>query len=144
MGITTLLERRARGDLIKTFKIYKGFANSGSDLFRVSRSGYNILYPTGRRNTYQHEFLNTRIIEHWNKLPHFVKDSSSVDVFECRLENYRKTCLSDAAGDSINYWTLSDILLSKIDDSQRSAHVEYLVNNPGVAKYKRTNILHVD
>ena len=45
LGLTTLVERRARGDLIETFKIYKGIANYRHNMFRLSRSGYNVLYP---------------------------------------------------------------------------------------------------
>ena len=38
LGLTTLLERRARGDLIETFKITKGFVDYGHTMFRNSRS----------------------------------------------------------------------------------------------------------
>lgn len=52
LGLTTLLERRARGDLIETFKIFKGIANYGSSLFRLSRNRYNLLFPLGKRNQF--------------------------------------------------------------------------------------------
>jgi hypothetical protein len=44
LGLTTLLERRARGDLIETFKIIKGIVNYGAGFFRYSRSGRNLLH----------------------------------------------------------------------------------------------------
>ena len=42
-GLTNLLERRMRGDIIETFKIYKGITNYGEYMFNFSRSGYNIV-----------------------------------------------------------------------------------------------------
>ena len=44
LGLTTLLERRARGDLKETFKITKGFVDYGRTMFRNSRSGRNLLH----------------------------------------------------------------------------------------------------
>ena len=38
LGLTTLLERRARGDLIETFKILSGNVQYGRSLFKTSRS----------------------------------------------------------------------------------------------------------
>lgn len=143
LGITTLLERRARGDLIETFKMFKGFANYGSNLFRPSRSGYNILYPMGKRSNLQNAFINTRVIEYWNKLPHHVKDSTSVEMFKSRLESHKKACISDPNTRSSNFWELSDILLNKIDDSNRNAHIDFLKRNPEIAKHKKTNIFYV-
>ncbi|XP_063693754.1 uncharacterized protein LOC134825470 [Bolinopsis microptera] len=43
LQLTTLLERRMRGDLIETFKITKGKVDYGQDLFKISRSGTKIL-----------------------------------------------------------------------------------------------------
>ena len=45
LGLTTLLERRARGDLIETFKITKGFVDYGHTMFRNSRSSLRAGYP---------------------------------------------------------------------------------------------------
>ena len=139
LQLTTLLERRARGDLIETYKILSGIANYGQELFRVSRNGYNILYPVGKRSTQQADFINTRVIEYWNKLPHDVKDSSSVVEFKSRLEAFKIS--SKASGNPIaNYWTLSDTLLDKINDYSRESHIAFLVENPEIAKYKKTNL----
>ena len=43
LKLTTLAERRMRGDLIETFKVVRGFVNYGQSLFKVSRSGLNLL-----------------------------------------------------------------------------------------------------
>ena len=47
LNLTTLLERRARGDLIETYRIVSGIANYGSNLFAVSRNGHLTL-PSGK------------------------------------------------------------------------------------------------
>ena len=43
LNLTTLAERRIRGDLIETFKIVSGLVEYGSDIFNISRSGMNIV-----------------------------------------------------------------------------------------------------
>ena len=140
LGLTTLVERRARGDLIETYKIYKGFANYGQELFRWSRNGCNILYPTGKRSKQQDDFLNTRVIENWNKLPRHVKDSPNIDSFKSSLESLKKTYMNSQDVTTANFWSLSATLLSKIDDTNREHHFDFLSDNPGIAKHKMTNI----
>ena len=43
LRITTLIERRARGDIIELFKTFRGMCSYGSSLFKLSRSGMNIV-----------------------------------------------------------------------------------------------------
>ena len=43
LNLTTLAERRIRGDLIETFKIVRGLVNYGNDIFRISRSGLKLV-----------------------------------------------------------------------------------------------------
>ena len=43
LGITTLAERRLRGDLIETFKIVNNIVDYGHGVFKLSRSGRNII-----------------------------------------------------------------------------------------------------
>ena len=73
LEITTLVERRIRGDLIETYKITMGHVPYGRHMFTMSRSGYNILKTAGKKN-----FLPNRIANYWNKIPDFVKDAPSV------------------------------------------------------------------
>ena len=43
--MTTLAERRVRGDLLEAFKAISGLAKYGSNMFlNVSRSGLNLVY----------------------------------------------------------------------------------------------------
>ena len=43
LGITTLLERRARGDLIETFKIVSGIADYGKGFFKLPHNRNNLV-----------------------------------------------------------------------------------------------------
>ena len=46
LGLMTLVERRARGDLIEVYNAKHGFSLS-SDVFKFSRSGLNLLSKFG-------------------------------------------------------------------------------------------------
>ena len=84
VGLTTLLERRMRGDIIETYKIFRGLVNYGNNLFKFSRSGYNIL-KCGKKS----DFLPNRVANYWNKLPDSVKDAESTDIFKSRLQKFK-------------------------------------------------------
>ena len=43
LNLTTLAERRIRGDFIETYKIVSGIVEYGLDVFHLSRSGSNII-----------------------------------------------------------------------------------------------------
>ena len=137
LGLTTLVERRVRGDLIETFKIFKGIVNYGQNLFRTSRSGYNLLVPTGKLSQHQMDFINARVIQYWNKLPNTVKDSETVDTFKMRLEAHKMEVAASGDTTDSNYWTVSEILLSKINDESRDDHIRFLRENPEIAKHRK-------
>ena len=46
LNLTTLAERRIRGDLIETFKIVNNVVDYGHDIFTLGRSGRNIISIT--------------------------------------------------------------------------------------------------
>ena len=141
LNLTTLIERRARGDLIETFKILSGIANYGREMFRVSRARNNILYPTGKLSSHQQDFFNTRVIQYWNILPTYVKTADTVQSFKIRLESYKISCKKKYLNScNNNYWELSEMILNKIDDSNRNEHIAFLRENPHIALYKKTNI----
>ena len=142
LDLTTLLERRARGDLIETYKILSGMTSYGQNMFRVSKYGVKLLYPTGKRSTRQNEFLNSRVIKYWNTLPIDVQTAETVDCFKSRLQAHkvRSISLNPNGSSELNYWQLSTTLLNKIDDSSRDQHIEFLKDNPLIAKFKMTNL----
>ena len=119
LNLTTLLERRARGDLIETFKILNGIANYGENLFKRSTRGNNLLIRPNMYTKSQRGFLSSRVVGYWNKLPvtvktpiegkgegitdHRVYQKNMVNIFKNRLDSYRKRNL-DQPG---HFWELS-------------------------------------
>ena len=72
LKLTTLAERRIRGDLIETFKIVNNIVNYGQDIFYLGRSGYNILSRPSYNKSKDvrklvNSFLSERVIGYWNK-----------------------------------------------------------------------------
>ena len=43
LNLTTLAERRLRGDLIKTFRVVSGHVNYGHNVFNVSKCGNKLI-----------------------------------------------------------------------------------------------------
>ena len=137
LNLTALLERRARGDLIEAYNILTGKTNYGQDMFRTSRHGERILFATDKRIAHQNDFLSSRVINYWNKLPTDVKLADTVDCFKSRLQAHKMRCLSYSEISDLNYWELSTTLLNKINDSTRDQHIEFLRDNPRVAIFKK-------
>ena len=67
LKLMTLAERRMRGDLIETFKVVRGFVNYGQNLFKVSRSGLNLLSRGNKVSRSRKDFLGERVVNYWNK-----------------------------------------------------------------------------
>ena len=61
LGLTTLLERRARGDLIETFKIVNGISDYGQHLFKISRSGTNVISRPGDEHGLKDAFFHKEL-----------------------------------------------------------------------------------
>ena len=62
LKLTTLAERRIRGDLIETFKIVTGLVNYGQNMFRVSRSGCNLVSKGIKVSRARQDFFGERVI----------------------------------------------------------------------------------
>ena len=136
LQLTTLLERRMRGDLIETFKITTGKVSYGKDLFRISRSGTKIL-----KDKRGDGILSNRVANYWNKIPAEVKEASSVDAFKARLEQYKAKTIASGAPSCGHYWELSDMLISKINDSaNHDSYANYMSANPSFARFKGVNV----
>ena len=56
LRLTTLLERRMRGDLIETFQIINGFANYGHNMFGTSLRSKRFRLVSEQRNTEEGDF----------------------------------------------------------------------------------------
>ena len=134
LKLTTLIERRARGDLIEVFKIFKGLCRYGKALLNFSRSGMNIVLRSSCPGVNKFEL---RVANYWNQLPDDLKLVDSVDSFKVGLEVYkRKNASSSKQG---NYWDLGDEVLSRIDNSNRDSYVSFMEENEYIARRKGIN-----
>ena len=98
-GMTTLEERRRRGDLIQAYRVLRGVdevdpqtwfnpaqTRNGATATRQNRGFLNVERgeATGeiRRN-----FWSQRVVDPWNSLPDSVKESASLDIFKNSIDN---------------------------------------------------------
>jgi len=95
LGITTLYQRRIRGDLIETYKILTGKVNVTSDnFFSLYTASYNTrghslkLSVQRPRLDLRKYFFSNRVVNVWNSLPQNVVDSTTVNMFKRRLDKY--------------------------------------------------------
>ena len=136
LGLTTLLERRARGDLIETFRIVTGIAKYGETLFHKSRNGRNLVSRPGDQNKFKYGLLSRRVLKYWNKLPPSVKTSKTVDSFKNKLQTFKLNNFSSPG----NYWELSQEIFRRIDNTNRDQYVSFVQRNPQFARCKNINI----
>ena len=111
-GLTTLKERRIRGDLIETFKTLKGFNNIEKRAwFAIVED--NQARPNTRANTevtmegrqerkldvlevqrsrleIRRNFFTVRVVKQWNELPESVKSSRSINAFKNAYDSWKK------------------------------------------------------
>ena len=147
LKLTTLAERRNRGDLIEAFKAMNEISNLGS-IFNISRSGLNLVSNprvskgSSKVKNLSRRFLPERVISFWNKLPLSVKNSENVNSFKVNLEHFKKSNFdNDILG---HFWDISLEVLSKIEGpsylKNKVKHNEYLWFNPQVAKKRFINL----
>ena len=109
LGLTTLLERRMRGDLIETFKIINGLNDYGAHFFNLSIRTSNLVARAGSRNV---DFFSERVIKYWNKLPEYVKNKNCVNSFKNVLDKFRKNGVTNQLNGQ--FWELSDSIFNRI------------------------------
>ena len=114
LGLTTLLERRMRGDLIETFKIMSGISKYGKEFFNISQRTGNLVSRqiSKTKSTRQLDFFSNRVINYWNKLPTDVKNSTSVNNFKNNLDKFRVNGIQ--LGLRGNFWDLSDEIFKRV------------------------------
>ena len=107
VGLTSLCERRARGDLIQTFKILKGIddvdyktwfkrvnechqrtrqAVSVSDEGALSQSE-NLVKPKSRLDV-RKNFFSCRVVDPWNNLPPDVQGAADGTDFKIKYDSF--------------------------------------------------------
>ena len=144
--LTTLAERRIRGDLIETFKILNGLVSYGKNIFNIGRNKVNLISRPSKSSD-RHvrkivdSFISERVVKYWNKLPLLVKKSSSVHDFKINLNQFK---MDNISFETNNFWEVSDEVISKIEGDNylinKAKQISYLKDNPFVAKRKGINM----
>ena len=99
LGLTSLKERRLRGDLIEVFKIMHGYENlRRKDFFTLASETNNYglrghkfkIWKPDTKTMSRKCFFDIRPIEAWNRLPEEVVCSKSVNEFKNKLDAHFK------------------------------------------------------
>ena len=148
LQLTTLAERRSRGDLTEVYKANKGFSQLAGVL-NFSRSGSNLICKPGKSKSakikcIRRNFINEKVMLSWNKLPSDVKNSQSLDIFKSNLESFKSKTRALGNSGCGNYWEISDEVLNRIEAGSylenKIKHNEFLKENPFAAKKKFINL----
>jgi len=94
LGLTTLEERRDRGDLIEIFRMFKGLSKLRPGVFfsliegGITR-GHNYKINVNRcRLDLRKYFFSQRVINKWNRLPESVVNSDNVNMFKNKYDKF--------------------------------------------------------
>ena len=101
LGLTTLVERRERGDMIQMFRSlggqdsvgYKSFFTLESEAQRTgpsTRAGsghLNVVPPARAKTEQRRNFWSQRSVPTWNSLSDQVKMATNVNMFKNRYDN---------------------------------------------------------
>ena len=148
LELSTLIERRSRGDLIEVFKAKQGLSQI-SGVFKFGRSGLNVVSKSCRSvnaklDYLKRNFIDERVKQFWNKLPSEVKNSPDLNCFKSSLADYKIKCINLGKFEQGNFWDLTYEVLSRIEGpnyvENKEIHNIYLKENPFVAKSKFINI----
>ena len=71
----------------------------------------------------------------WNNLPPAEKCVKSVNAFKNKLAGFKAQNFNSTG----NFWELSQEIFVRINDNERTKFVEYMMDNPDVAKRKKIN-----
>ena len=94
LGLTTLEQRRKRGDLIEVFRILKGFEKvDHNQFFELNAEGilrgHTLKIKKNRSNTnLRQNFFTSRVVNEWNSLPSSVVEADTINCFKNRLDKY--------------------------------------------------------
>ena len=95
LGLSTLEQRRLRGDLIETYKILTGKERVNPEIFftqavttgRLRGHHLKLFVPRCRTNV-RKQFFSVRVVSQWNGLPATVVEAESVNSFKNRLDEH--------------------------------------------------------
>ena len=97
LGLTSLRDRRDRGDLIQVFKIIHGFDNlRRADFFQLHSESnmpdtrgheWKIVLPHTASHR-RRKYFDIRVIKKWNALPDYVVRNQSISAFKVKLDRH--------------------------------------------------------
>ena len=110
VGLTTLTERRARGDMIEVFRTMKGFnkvdkkewfhirdpetARATRSTVSVSDNGSeqrsDVLFKECVRLETRKHFFTVRVIQEWNDLPDGVRNQKTINSFKNHYDEWKR------------------------------------------------------
>ena len=109
VGLTTLTERRMRGDAIETFKTLKGFNRVDKNKWfqiekedtrptrrntEITEEGEvrkeNVLVEEAARLETRRNFYNVRAARTWNSIPDKVRNKTSINAFKTAYDNWKR------------------------------------------------------
>lgn len=97
LNLTTLEERRRRGDLIETFKLLKGKESIGyQQFFQRDHNPHGLrgndmkLFVPAVRTELRKNFFSHRVLKAWNGLPQSVVEVDTVNGFKTRYDRFIK------------------------------------------------------
>ncbi|XP_043220530.1 uncharacterized protein LOC122380945 [Amphibalanus amphitrite] len=101
LQLTTLEERRIRGDMIEVYKLMHGLdkVNAGEEFLRME-TGANMERTRGHALKLQkprhrlhrrNQFFTSRVVDNWNQLPSEVVLSKNTNTFKNRYDKHVRT-----------------------------------------------------
>jgi len=96
LNLQSLADRRVRFDMIQTYKILRGFDNVDHKTWfskvnnnntRLSSFHLN-LQPSRSNHEIRRNFFSQRVVNTWNSLPNYVKDSTNPSTFKSNYDKH--------------------------------------------------------
>ena len=101
LQLESLSDRRKRLDMIQTYKILKGIDNVDRKIWfstygdeattmttRLSNHPLNLKRQQISKTECRKHFFSQRVIDDWNRLPDYVKDSKNISTFKSNYSLY--------------------------------------------------------
>jgi ribonucleases P/MRP protein subunit RPP40 len=94
LKLPTLTYRRARGDMIETYKIHKGFYDNDScptmplAVYENTRGHCMKLFKLHAKKDIRKYSFSSRVVDVWNSLPMYVIESANVNAFKTNLDKH--------------------------------------------------------
>lgn len=95
-GLTTLEDRRTRGDLIEVYKFMHRFNTVNKDIFftmsknKITRGNSYKLEKGRSRLDIRKHYFSQRVVNYWNCLPEDVVGALSVNSFKNKYDSYKQ------------------------------------------------------